>query len=102
MIADLAHWIGSHWGRTDDAIVCEQCGWEDPTDTYLGDTCPECGTAGHLVVAVTNGMRWEITYLLWKSEQKWWPQRYCLLAEQSEQYWWWLGRRWRVRPWAGL
>jgi hypothetical protein len=105
MIDSLLNWIGSHWGRQHDAIVCENCDWEDPTDTYAGNVCPECGTHGCLAIAVDNGLLWEIRYLSWKADQRWWPQRYYQLgtddSEDSQFVMWW-GRKWRVRPWEGL
>ena len=103
MIPEALNWIGSHWGRQHDAIVCEQCAWEDPTDTYEGNDCPSCGAHDSLVVAVDNGLRLELHYLLWKSNQRWWPQRYYELSEAgNSQFIMWRGKQWRVRPWEGL
>lgn len=105
MIPDILNWIGSHWGRQHDSIICEQCDWEDPTDTFAGNICPSCGTSGSLVVAVENGLLWELRYLTWKSDQRWLPQRYYQFERDKLdgiKFVMWWGRKWHVRPWGGF
>ncbi len=105
MIPELLNWIGSHWGRQHDALVCENCEWEDPTDTFVGDYCPSCDQRDTLVYAVTNGELWELRYSLWRSGQRWLPQRYYRFEYDKPggiKYVWWWGRKWHVRPWEGF
>lgn len=94
-------WLGRTFGKGEEEyLVCAEC--DRRYDNFYQHAC-ECG--GELRVHLSASEAMVIRWRVWKSDQKWWPQKYYVWPSRQEDgtreprysYWAWWGKEWFKR-----